>query len=103
MISQLQALQEQGSFNITNIKDSRIEAKINAGLKRLLQTAATIQGIDTSAFLIASATEKAIDIIGKAQNTVLTAQEFIELQHFIEHPPKAGKGLHEIKGLLKDD
>lgn len=99
MMSQLL---EQNSFNISNIKDSRIEAKINAGLKRLLQTAATIQGIDTSAFLIASATEKAIEVIGKAQNTVLTAQEFIELQHFIEHPPRAGKGLHEIKGLLTD-
>ena len=97
-----QASQEQNLFNITNTKDSRIEAKINAGVKRLLQKAATIQGIDTSAFIIACATEKAMDIIGKAQNTVLTAQEFIELQHFIEHPPKAGKGLHEIKGLLKD-
>ncbi len=102
MTSQLQALQKQDLFHISNVKDSRIEAKINAGVKRLLQTAATIQGIDTSAFLIASATEKAMDVIAKAQNTILTAEEYIALQNFIEHPPKAGKGLHELKGLLKD-
>ena len=84
-------------------RNARIEFKTSSEVKALLQKAANTMGMDLSSFLIATATQRAQDILLKEQMLTLTEQEWKAFQESLSHPPKATKELKKLMSLESFD
>ncbi len=80
-------------------KDARFEAKINSALKEFLQSAASLQGLDLSGFVISAAIEKARKIVSSSEMIYLTEEEHKEFTNILMNPPKATPKLKELMAM----
>jgi len=94
----MQALHlSNGQFN--SDKDARFEAKLSSKLKDFLQAAASLQGSDLTAFILAAATEKARAVVSEAEMIVLTEKEHKAFMAILKNPPKATPELKELMAM----
>lgn len=87
---------------IADTKDARIEFKTSKDIKAMLQDAANALGMDLSAFLISTATQKAKEIIKEENILMLSKQEwhhFEESMNSSKKPTKALKNLMNMEGF----
>lgn len=57
-------------------KDARLEAKLNASQKEILQKVAALQGLDLASFVISAALEKARSVVRESSALYLDEKEY---------------------------
>jgi len=82
-----------------DIKDARIEFKTSKNIKILLQEAAGSLGMDLSAFLISTATQRAKDIIREDNILTLSQQEWHTFNKVLHAPEKSTEELKVLMNL----
>ena len=82
-----------------DIKDARIEFKTSKDIKALLQEAANSLGMDLTNFLIATATQRAKEVIKEDKVLILSRNEWSSFQELMENPKKPTKELKELMNM----
>jgi uncharacterized protein (DUF1778 family) len=76
-------------------RESRLEIRVSAEIKTLLDEAAVSVGLSTSAFVLATVTPRAQEIIKQRAVMTLTAEESRAFVHQLLNPPKPSAALRE--------
>lgn len=79
-------------------KDARLEAKLNASQKEILQKVAALQGLDLASFVISAALEKARNVVKESSALYLDDKEYEKFMLLLKQETKASVGL---KNLMK--
>lgn len=74
-------------------RDERLEARISAELKSILQYAANLQGSSLSEFLIKSASKSANEVIREHLIIKFSTEDSLNFVENILHPKKPNKNL----------
>ena len=77
-------------------KDARFDTKLNSQIKKLLQKASMLEGIDLSSFVIQAATQRAKEVVEQSEALSLNTQEYKKFLSIIDNPPKATDKLKEL-------
>jgi uncharacterized protein (DUF1778 family) len=77
----------------TKPKTERIEARVSADRKRLLQQAADLRGETLSDFVLSASHEKAVATLEEARIVRLSADDQLRFATALLHPPAAARGL----------
>lgn len=88
---------DNNAFGTT--KDARFDTKLNSAVKEFLQSAAMLQGVDLSSFVISAATEKARKVIAEAESIALNEKEYIAFTDLLKNPPKATPELKKLMAM----
>jgi uncharacterized protein (DUF1778 family) len=75
------------------IETERLEMRIRADNKLILQQAAQIRGLSVSAFVAQVALDSAREIVQKNQQIVLGLQETLAFHELIQNPPEPNEAL----------
>ncbi|GAB4223497.1 MAG: hypothetical protein Tsb005_18760 [Gammaproteobacteria bacterium] len=78
------------------MKTARVDIRTSAEAKATLESAARYLGTTTSAFVLDTAIERAIDILKNAQLIELTEAEYKKFIAALDNPPKPGKALKKL-------
>lgn len=84
-------------MSATVLKNARMELKTTSGLKQMLSTAATLSGLDLTAFVLSSAEEKAREVIEHHDALSLSCEEQERFLNVLSQPPKP---LAKLKKLM---
>jgi len=77
-------------------KNARIEFKTSREIKELLQRAANTLGVDLSSFLIATATQRAKEVILEEKMLTLSHEEWAAFEKELNNPAPAGDELKKL-------
>ena len=66
---------------------ARISIRVKPSVKRTIQTAAALSGIDETAFILNAAHERAVEVVGRHERTVLGRADFEALLAVLDNPP----------------
>ena len=80
-------------------KDARIEFKTSKDIKALLKKAANALGMDLSSFLIATATQRAKDVIKEDKLLALSQEEWKAFEAMVYAPKQPTEALCDLMGL----
>ena len=78
------------------MKDARIEFKTTKEIKSLLQNAANALGMDLSSFLIATATQRAKNVMVEEKLLVLSQEEWQGFEKELTDPKPATEALKNL-------
>ncbi len=78
------------------MRDSRLDIRTTDEAKATLEQAARFLGTTTSAFVLASAMEKAVNILQHAQTITLTQEGHQRFMSALDNPPLPNKKLKEL-------
>ena len=78
------------------MKDARIEFKTSKEIKVLLQNAANALGMDLSSFLIATATQRAKDVMVEEKLLALSQEEWQAFEKELANPKPATEALKKL-------
>ena len=81
------------------LKDARMELKTSTRLKEMLTSAASLSGQDLTAFVLASAEERAKSVISEYQSLSLSHQEQVDFMAALTEPSKPTKALKELMSM----
>lgn len=88
-------------------KSARLDLKTNQNLKNQLEEAATLSGVNLTAFILTAAAEKAREVVQFHSNTILSNTAWSKLNEILENPPKemtpAMRALHSKEHLYHGD
>lgn len=77
-------------------KDTRVELRTSTDIKEKLRAAASLAGVDLSAFILMAATRAAQQALDEERMRVLNAKEWELLNNAINSPRPAGDKLREL-------
>ena len=80
-------------------KDARLEAKLNASQKEILQKVAALQGLDLASFVISTALEKARSVVQESSALYLNEKEYEKFMALLQQESKATDGLKDLMKL----
>ncbi|EYU16835.1 MULTISPECIES: type II toxin-antitoxin system TacA family antitoxin [Photorhabdus] len=86
----------------TERKETRLVARTSSEIQEIIQRAADYSGATLSQFLIASAMEKARNVIERTETLHLSMEGADALLAALENPPKANSKLLEAAEYYKD-
>ena len=72
----------------TTERDERIDLRVSAELKTLLARAASYSGMSLSSFLVASASERAKEVVSERETLKLTARDWHVFLSGLEKPQR---------------
>lgn len=81
------------------LKSARLELKTTPDAKELLASAAALDGIDLSAFVLSSAIEKARAILRDHATIALSAKGQAQLAQLLMAQPEATEAMRELRAL----
>ncbi|RLA22343.1 MAG: DUF1778 domain-containing protein [Gammaproteobacteria bacterium] len=81
------------------LKDARMELKTSKRLKDMLNSAASLAGQDLTAFVLASAEDRAKLVLSEYQSLSLLHQEQIDFMAALTKPAKPTKALKELMSM----
>lgn len=91
-MSRTQLVMDAGS----NLKPARIELKTSPEVKELLERAATISGINLTAFIINNVRDKALAIVESEKTIQLNQQAWAQFEAILDNPRKATPALKAL-------
>ncbi|MEB7926097.1 DUF1778 domain-containing protein [Atlantibacter hermannii] len=77
-------------------KDTRVELRTSTDIKEKLRAAASLVGVDLSAFILMAATRAAQQALDEERMRVLSAKEWERLNNAINSPRPAGDKLRDL-------
>ena len=80
-------------------KDTRMELKTSSRVKAMLKSAASLTGQDLTAFVLASAEERAKSVISEYQSLSLSHKEQVDFMAALTNSPKPTKALKELMAM----
>lgn len=86
-------------MSATALKKARMELKTTSDLKQMLSKAATLSGVDLTAFVLSSAEEKARVVIEHHDSLALSASEQEQFLDALSNPPKAPSKLKKLMSM----
>jgi uncharacterized protein (DUF1778 family) len=86
-------------MSATALKTARMELKTTDHLKLMLSKAASLSGLDLSAFVLSSAEEKARTVIEHHDMLSLSRKEQENLLAVLSNPPKAPEKLKKLMAM----
>jgi uncharacterized protein (DUF1778 family) len=78
-------------------KDARLDLRLSRNLKRLLQKAAVISGLDLSSFTLSAALEKADGVLSRHSTRILTDRDRERFLEIMEEEEPNAVLLSEVK------
>lgn len=81
------------------LKNARMELKTTRELKQMLNQAATLSGVDLTAFVLSSAEEKARSVIEHHDSLSLSRNEQERFLDVLSQPPKPPAALKKLIGM----
>lgn len=81
------------------LKQARMEFKTTEETKNLLSEAAQASGVDLTAFVINSATERARSVLAEMSMLKLTAEEHARFVQVLSNPPQPTPALKDLMAL----
>ena len=79
-----------------SLKDARMELKTTKSLKDMLNSAASLVGQDLTAFVLASAEQRAKSVLSEYQSLSLLHQEQVDFMAVLAKPSKPTKALKKL-------
>ena len=86
-------------MSATVLKNARMELKTTQSLKQMLTKAATLSGVDLTAFVLSSAEEKARNVIEHHDSLSLSRNEQERFLDVLSQPPKPPATLKKLMGM----
>jgi uncharacterized protein (DUF1778 family) len=84
------------SLALAGAKDTRVELRTSADIKEKLKEAASLVGVDMSAFILMAATRAAQQALDEQRMRVLSEQEWNHLNDIINSPRQPGEKLRAL-------
>ena len=84
------------SLALAGAKDTRVELRTSADIKEKLKEAASLVGVDMSAFILMAATRAAQQALDEQRLRVLSEQEWNHLNDIINSPRQPGEKLRAL-------
>lgn len=84
------------SLALAGAKDTRVELRTSADIKEKLRAAASLAGVDMSAFILMAATRAAQQTLDEERMRVLNEQEWERLNSAINSPREPGDKLRAL-------
>lgn len=81
------------------LKNARMELKTTRELKQMLNRAATLSGVDLTAFVLSSAEEKARSVIAHHDSLSLSRREQEKFLDVLDQPPEPPAALKKLMGM----
>lgn len=90
-------------MSTTVLKTARMELKTTDDLKQMLSKAASLSGLDVSAFVLSSAEERARAVIEHHDSLSLSVKEQERFLAVLSNPPKATAKLKKLMATERLD
>ncbi|BDO04959.1 DUF1778 domain-containing protein [Klebsiella quasipneumoniae] len=84
------------SLALAGAKDTRVELRTSVDIKEKLREAASLVGVDMSAFILMAATRAAQQTLDEQRMRVLSEQEWNHLNDIINSPRQPGDKLRAL-------
>lgn len=84
------------SLTLAGAKDTRVELRTSADIKEKLRQAASLVGVDMSAFILMAATRAAQQALDEQRMRVFSEQEWNHLNDIINSPRQPGDKLRNL-------
>jgi len=86
-------------MSATGLKNARVELKTTSTLKQMLARAATLSGVDLTAFVLSSAEEKARTVIAHHDSLSLSQAEQERFLEILSRPLKSSVALKKLMNV----
>jgi uncharacterized protein (DUF1778 family) len=83
----------EDSMPVATKKDERLEIRLEADRRQLLDAAAEASGMSTSAFVLAHATQAARDVLSASTTITLPAEHWSAFLELLDRPVQPVEGL----------
>lgn len=83
----------------TALRQARVELRTSESMKNLLVQAASLDGVDLTAFVLVSAIEKARQVVKDHANINLSNQGQLNLAHALRNPGQPTQAMQDLMAL----